>query len=56
VVSEVDRHFLRAHDDRIVDFAKGLEWRSSVGFHVALDDPLMRLFIGPEIVEMLGGV
>lgn len=52
----LERHFLRAHDDRVVKFAEGLGGRATVEFHTALDDPLMGLFAGEWVRNVLRGL
>jgi hypothetical protein len=47
-----ERHFLRAADERILDFARGLGRRCRVRFHLSLQDPLLRIFAG----EWVGGL
>jgi len=49
----LERHPLRRHDDHVVRFAEGLGRRAEVEFHVALDDPLMRLFDGERLQGIL---
>jgi preprotein translocase subunit SecA len=48
-----ERHFLRSHDDRVVDFARGLGSRCRLSFHLSLEDPLMRIFAGEWVGQML---
>lgn len=52
-----ERHPLVSHDQVIVDFVKSLPCRSSLVFHVSLEDPLMKAFTGEwvqNILEQLG--
>ena len=49
----LERHFLRAHDDEVVRFAEGLGGRASVDFYVSLEDPLMSLFAGEWVKNVL---
>jgi hypothetical protein len=48
-----ERHFLRVRDERLVDFARGLARRCRLSFHLALDDPLTRIFAGEWIGQTL---
>jgi preprotein translocase subunit SecA len=48
-----ERHLLRTHDDRIVDFARGLGRRCRLTFHLSLGDPLLKVFVGEWIKDML---
>jgi preprotein translocase subunit SecA len=52
-----ERHFLREHDDAIVNFAISLGPRCRVHFHLCLQDPLIQEFCGEwlkGILTMLG--
>jgi hypothetical protein len=49
----MERHFLRRHDDRVSDFARGLGGRSTVAVHSSFDDPLIRMFVGNWVRDML---
>ena len=49
----LERHPLRAHDDRVVEFAEGLGGSAAVEFHVSLDDPLMKRFAGDWMQNVL---
>jgi hypothetical protein len=51
-----ERHFLRSHDERIVDFARGLGPRCRLSFHLSLEDPLMKVFVGEWVGQMLGNL
>jgi hypothetical protein len=53
VIVVAQRHFLRRHDEAIVEFARGLPCKSRVVFHVSLEDPLMRLFAGDWLLNTL---
>jgi hypothetical protein len=48
-----ERHFLRTHDDRVKEFAAGVEWPVSITFFLSLDEPLMRMFAGEWVGEVL---
>jgi len=48
-----ERHFLRRYDDTVVGFADGLGGRGRVAFHTSVDAPLVKLFVGDRIREML---
>jgi len=48
-----ERHFLRAHDDTIVDFAGSLGRRCRLCFHTSLQDPLMQHFAGAWVGQIL---
>jgi hypothetical protein len=48
-----ERHFLRSHDERIEDFARGLGRRCRLSFHLSLEDPLMKVFVGEWVGQML---
>lgn len=49
----LERHPLRQHDDRILDFAGGLGSGADVEFHISLDDPLMARFAGDWTRDLL---
>jgi len=49
----LERHFLRAHDESITQFAAGLGSRVEVVFHSSLEDSLMRLFAGEWVLNVL---
>lgn len=49
----VERHFLRAHDERATAFAAGMGRCCRVSYHVSLDDPLMRRFAGEWVQGVL---
>jgi hypothetical protein len=49
----LERHPLRSHDDRVVEFAEGLGGSATVEFHVSLDDPLMKRFAGKWMQNVL---
>ncbi|VTU00523.1 preprotein translocase subunit : Preprotein translocase subunit SecA OS=Rhodopirellula sp. SWK7 GN=RRSWK_06967 PE=4 SV=1 [Gemmataceae bacterium] len=49
----LERHLLRAHDDRVTQFAEGLGSRAAVEYHVSMDDPLMALFAGEWVTNAL---
>jgi preprotein translocase subunit SecA len=48
-----ERHFGRACDEVILTFAEGLEKRCQVTYHCSLDDPLMKIFAGEWVKELL---
>jgi preprotein translocase subunit SecA len=48
-----ERHFLRAHDDKIVAFARSLGRRCRARFHLSRKDPLMRVFAGEWVEGVL---
>lgn len=48
-----ERHFLRPLDDRVPAFAAGLSCPSRIEFHLALDDPLLKNFVGPSLMSLL---
>jgi hypothetical protein len=52
-VVALERHLLRAHDDRVTQFAEGLGSRAAVDYHVSMDDPLMALFAGEWVTSAL---
>ncbi|MCE9565506.1 MAG: hypothetical protein K8U57_26085 [Planctomycetes bacterium] len=49
----LERHPLRKHDDRVMRFAEGLGRKAVVEFHVSMTDPLMALFAGEWVSNML---
>lgn len=49
----LERHFLRKHDDVVPRFAEGLGSKASVDFHISLDDPLLAIFVGEWVRDML---
>jgi preprotein translocase subunit SecA len=53
VILVAERHFLRSCDDRIVDFARSLGRRCRLSFHLSLEDPLMRVFVGEWVGQVL---
>ena len=48
-----ERHFLRADDERIAAFARGLGRHCRLAFHVSVRDPLVQAFAGEWVVGML---
>jgi preprotein translocase subunit SecA len=48
-----ERHFLRECDEAIITFAEGLGKRCHVTYHCSLEDPLMKVFAGEWIKEVL---
>ncbi len=55
-VLALERHFLREHDDRILRFAEGLGSRAKVDYCVSLDDPLLTMFAGEWVRNILRGL
>jgi preprotein translocase subunit SecA len=51
-----ERHFLGSHDERIVTFAKGLSRPCRLGFHMSLEDPLLKAFAGDWVRNLLAGL
>jgi hypothetical protein len=51
-----ERHFLRSADEEIVRFAGSLNHPCRLAFHLSLDEPLMRLFVGDWVRNMLSGL
>jgi hypothetical protein len=49
----LERHFLRTHDDQVANFAEGLGGSAAVEFHVSLDDPLLKMFSGEWVANVL---
>jgi hypothetical protein len=49
----LERHFLRTHDDLVSQFAEGLGSKATIDFYLSLDDPLMSLFAGEWVRNML---
>jgi hypothetical protein len=52
-----ERHPLASHDDSLIAFARTLPCRCRIVFHVSLDEPLMRIFAGDwlkQVLERLG--
>jgi hypothetical protein len=49
----VERHFLRRHDDRVTEFARGLGGRATVAVHSSFDDHLIRMFVGDWVRNIL---
>jgi hypothetical protein len=52
----VERHFLRAEDERVVAFAEGLGRKCEVAFHTSLDDPLMSSRLPAWLGDTLRGM
>lgn len=48
-----ERHPLAAHDDSILEFARGLPCQSDLVHHLSLADPLMRAFCGEWVESVL---
>jgi preprotein translocase subunit SecA len=49
----LERHFLREHDDRVVRFAEGLGAGAAASFHLSLEEPLMKMFAGEWVQNLL---
>jgi len=48
-----ERHPLPAHDERVLDFARGLPCQSHIVHHLSLADPMMRTFNGEWVESIL---
>lgn len=48
-----ERHFLRAHDDRVAQFAESLGRPVGLMFFLSMDEPLMRIFAGDWVANVL---
>jgi hypothetical protein len=48
-----ERHPLRSRDEAVLQFARSLPGRCRVTFHVSLEDPLMKLFAGEWVENLL---
>ncbi|WP_439622856.1 hypothetical protein [Gemmata sp.] len=49
----LERHLLRAHDEHVARFAGGLGSRAAVEYHISMGDPLMALFAGEWVTNVL---
>jgi hypothetical protein len=49
-----ERHPLRSHDEAIIEFARTLPCRCRVVRHLSLDDPVVRIFAGDSVKQLLG--
>jgi hypothetical protein len=49
----LERHFLRSYDNRVEEFAAELGNSGKVEFHLAMTDPIMRLFAGEWVANVL---
>jgi hypothetical protein len=49
----MERHFLRRHDDRATEFARGLGGRATLAVHNSFDDHLVRMFVGDWVRNIL---
>lgn len=47
------RHFLREKDDAIESFGERFAQRGQIGFHVSLDDPLLKIFVTETVKKFL---
>lgn len=52
-VLAAERHFCREKDEELVVFCQSLPVPCSVRFHLSMEDPLMKQFVGAAIAEML---
>jgi preprotein translocase subunit SecA len=48
-----ERHFLRAPDEQVMAFASNLGRRCHLAFHLALDDPLLKVYAGEWLGPLL---
>ena len=48
-----ERHPLKSADDALIAFTESLPCRCRVAYHLSLDDPLLRRFIGGFVEKML---
>jgi hypothetical protein len=53
LIVPAERHPLRSHDDAIADFARSLPCRCRLVFHISLEDPVMQLFAGEWVQNLL---
>ncbi|MBI1917591.1 MAG: hypothetical protein HYS12_23095 [Planctomycetes bacterium] len=51
-----ERHLLRAKDDALPPFAEHLTPPGRIGFHLSLEDPLLRPFTGTRLADTLRGL
>jgi|GEM_PF-1917450 len=52
-VLAAERHFLRRHDQRIDDFLSQSNFRSQIGYFVALDDAIAKPFCSEPLLRLL---
>lgn len=55
-ILSVSRHPLRSEDERIEQFASALPCRSSIRFHLSIDDPLLATFVDDSIRRILAAM
>ena len=48
-----ERHQLKSADDALMSFAEGLPCRCRLAYHLSLEDPLLKLFVGEFVEKML---
>ena len=48
-----ERHPLKSADDALMSFAEGLPCRCRLAYHLSLEDPLLKLFVGEFVEKML---
>lgn len=48
-----ERHPLKSADDALMLFAEALPCRCRVAYHLSLEDPLLKLFVGEVVEKML---
>ena len=48
-----ERHFLETEDERLIEFAEQLPCICRIGQHLSIDDPLLDLFVGETLRNML---
>lgn len=48
-----ERHPLSRHDEGVLEFCRELPCRCRVGFHMSLDDPLLKVFAGDWVEGVL---
>lgn len=53
VIIVAERHPLQAHDAAVTEFAQSLPCRCRLVHHVSLEDPLMRMFAGEWVQNVL---
>jgi hypothetical protein len=49
----VEHHLLASHDESIFTFAQTLPFRSRIEFHASLDDPILQVFAGDWVKNIL---
>ena len=53
LIAVAERHLLRSHDEAVLDFARTLPCRCRLVFYISLEDPVMQLFAGEWVQNML---